>query len=249
MRSSRLPFTSAAAFGAILITAMMSVSGCGLLRGSDGIRPNATEFYNRYYPSTRDIPHPDHADENAGEMTMRELRARWSANHTRRYGRRDFAPSGFSSFATLWGRDLATRSAEVGLGISDLSPDLQERARSEQQERYERTLAFEVHMFVPATPNYSVTDTDLRTAGVSIVLQDDQRNEYRPVRVETGLPEEHAMMTTQPPVYYRANQIYFDRFDDERDILEGVESLRLIVRTSGITPDEIWFAWRIRPDA
>jgi hypothetical protein len=246
---SRLPVISAAYRGVLLVAGLVLVSGCGLLRGSDGIRPNATEFYNRYLPTTRDIPHPDHSNEDAAEMTMRQLRTQWSSSHTQRFGRRNFAPSGFSSFATLWGRDLATRSAEVGLGISDLSPDLQERARTEQRERYERTLAFEVHLFVPATQNYSVTDTDLRTAGVSIVLQDDRRNEYRPVRVETGLPEEHAMMTSQSPVYYRTNQIYFDRFQDDRDILEGVESLRLIVRTSGITPDEIWFAWRIRPDA
>lgn len=248
MRTSRLPGFAVAACGVLLIAVSAMVSGCGLLRGADG-RPGATEFYNRFLPTTRDIPHPDTEDADAGDMSMRDLRAQWSANHTHRYGPRDFAPSGFSSFATLWGRDLAIRSAERQLGVSDLSPDLRDRALSEQQERYEQTVAFDVHMFLPATLAYSVTETDLRLSGVSILLQDDERNQYRPVLVESGLPEEHAMMTTQPPVYYRANQVYFDRFDDDgRDILEGVESLRLVIRTSGVSPDEIWFIWRIQPD-
>lgn len=222
---------------------LVAVSGCGLLGGSDRLQRSAGDFYNQYLPVIREIHHPDSSSAD-NDISFNALRDQWSVNHTVRFGRRDYSPSNFSTFATLWSRDLSARSAALQLGLGDVTEDVRERAMGEQMDRYEDVLAFEVHMFVPAARGYTVSDTHLRSAGMNIVLQDDQRNEYRPVRVESDAVEEFQMMPGDVPVFHRTNRVYFERRPDGQDILEGVQNLRLMIRTSGARTDELWFSWR-----
>jgi hypothetical protein len=232
---------------ALLISALVApllLAGCGLLGGGgDGVRLTPSDFYNQYLPVVRTVHHPD-SSFTERDISFGELRRMWSVNHTQRTGPRDYSPGNFSSFATLWSRDLSARTASLRMGLGDLSEDVRERVMSEQMEQYEEVVAFEVHMFVPATRGYTVSDTHLRAAGMSITLQDDQRNEYRPFRVESDAAEEFQMMPSQVPVYHRSNRVYFERNQNGTDILEGVENLRLVIRTSGTRTDELWFSWR-----
>jgi hypothetical protein len=230
----------------IVVLALSGGTGCAMFGAADPARTSATDFYNRYLPIVRQVHHPDSVV-TGGDVSFREMRARWSVNHSRRFGGREFASSGFSTFATLWSRELSVRAAERELGLGDLSADVRDRAISQQMDRYAEVLTFDIHMFVPAVRGYSSTDTDLRTAGVNIILQDDRQNQYRPIEVVAGMPEHHQMMTTQPPVYYRPNQIIFYRAPEGTDILAGVESLRLIIRTAGPSADEVWFSWQFSP--
>jgi hypothetical protein len=231
-----------AVFGLALTLAL---SGCGMLGGADRHDRTVSDYYNQYLPTVRQIHHPDtvRADD---DTSFRQLIDAWSVNHTVRTGRRDFGPGNYSSFATLWSRELSIRSAEIGLGLGDVTADVRSRALDQQMERYDEVLAFEVHLFVPVRQGYTTTDTQLRASGMHIVLQDDRGNEYRPIRVDSDAPEEFQVLPSERPVYHRINRLYFERRPDDIDILENVESLRLVVRTAGTRTDEIWFTWRFQ---
>jgi hypothetical protein len=151
----------------------LSLGGCGMLGGADRLDRTVSDYYNQYLPTVRDIHHPDTvgADE---DTSFRELIDQWSVNHTVRTGRRDYGPGNYSSFATLWSRELSMRSAEIGLGLGDVTTDVRARALDQQMQRYDEVLAFEVHLFVPVRQGYSSTDTQLRASGMYIILQDDR---------------------------------------------------------------------------
>lgn len=220
----------------------VSVAGCGIL-GGDRTQLGMSDFYNLYLPLVRDIPHPDSLVVQSDER-MYDLRMRWSVNHNRRIGTRNYSPGGFTSFATLLAPGLVNHS--LGREITgDLSPDLQERLSREQQERMEGTLVFDVHLFVPASPAYDLAETSLRGAAVSVVLDVGDGERYQPSNVVSDITEQFQMGPSQIPAYYRHNQVYFQREIDGVDILDEIEEIRLIVRMSRGSLTELWFTWAV----
>ncbi|MFW5972861.1 MAG: hypothetical protein ACOCTG_02630 [Bacteroidota bacterium] len=228
----------------ILILASIAVSACALLDNDRYAPMGISDYYNMYLPILRTIPHPD-SSMMGDDPTLSDVRRAWSVNHVQRRGARDFSPGRFSSFATLWSHDLAQLTLRHGVGISDLSPDVQERMREEQESRYEGGVLFDVHVFVPSTQGYDISDTSLRGAGVAVELVTNDGNRYTPSAIEVGIVEQHRMDANDVPVLHRLNRVYFDRYVDDRDILSDVESIRLVVRNSGRSTDELWFRWDI----
>lgn len=236
-------FLRPALLPALLMTVFLS-SGCGMLGGGDPTRLEMTDFYNLYLPLVRDVAHPD-SSVAPDDARLNDIRMQWSVNHSQRYGSAEFAPGNYTSFATLWSRDLAeaTLRREV---TGDLSPDLQERLQEEQEDAIEDAVIFDVHMFVPATRGYDLSDTNLRGAGASVELEVGDRDTYRPSQVETSIVDHFQMGPNELPVFHRLNRVYFPRIVDEQDILDDVERIRLIVRTTRGTTNELWFTWRVR---
>ncbi len=226
----------------LLLLTTVLISGCGLLSG-DSTRMGMSEFYNLYLPLIRTIPHPDSTAAEPDDR-LNDVRLRWSVNHTKRVGQRDYAPYGFTSFATLLGRDLIEHSLDRQL-TGDLSPDLQERLQEEQRERADGSIVFDVHLFVPAVRGYDISDTALRGAGASVILEVGDGERYRPSNIVSDLVEHYQIGAGTAPVYHRLNQVYFPREVDGRDILDDVESIRLIVRMSRGPSTELWFRWEV----
>lgn len=223
---------------------IMLLPACGLL-GGDRAQMDMTDFYNLYLPLVRDVAHPDSVVASDDDR-LSDVRLRWSVNHNRRYGSADYSPGNYTSFATLWSRDLAERTLQREI-TGDLSPDLQERLHAEQNDRIEESVVFDVHLFVPATRGYDLSDTNIRGAGATVILETTDGTSYRPSHIESGIVERYQMGPSDVPAFYRLNRVYFPRTVDGIDVLDGADQLRLIVRMTRGPSTELWFTWRVRP--
>ncbi len=230
---------------AVILAIPVVLMGCSIL-GGERTQMGMSDLYNLYLPMVREIPHPDSSTIGADEG-LYDARLRWSVNHNRRMGNRNYAPGGFTSFATLLTSDLVDHSLGREI-IGDLSPDLQERLREEQRERVDGSIVFDVHLFVPAVPGYDLAETSLRGAGAWVTLDVGDGERYPASNVVSDITDQFQMGPANPPVYYRNNQVYFPRMVDGEDILQDVEEIKLIVRISRGSPTELWFTWVVEED-
>lgn len=229
-----------------LIIAGPLMSGCRTVGRGDPHNLELSDFYNMYLPLVRQVPHPDSLVERDRE-SMNQVRLRWSVNSHQRHGRREYAPGSYSSFATLWSRELALTTLDRGI-TADLSPDLKERMEADQEERYRSGVIFDVHLFVPAVAPYDPSHTSLHGGGASVDLEINDGAIYRASTIEVDYVDRYEMGRQTLPVYHRLNRVYFDRYVDGVDILEDAEQLRLIVRVARGISTELWFTWEIEEE-
>lgn len=234
-------------FVSLLIVAaclLVATVGCG---GTNKLAPpDVTSIAERTLPGTRYTDaHPDslrslsiteesdHVRFDLAESYQR-MHENWSSKFQFSSPRRN--PTQPLTYATLWSKDLSLTALEVEERVSTL-PKEKALARIEKaKEEYQKTLQIDVYWFTG--PN----GTPITGPGARVRLQDGQGNSYQPTREKDG-PLRDAAILGRFSILYRRNIFYFDRMRKGRDILEGVDELRLSVSPTGGPNVEFNWSW------
>ena len=242
--SSRAPVYR---FVSLLIAAgclLVATAGCG---GTDRLAsPNVTSIAERTLPGTRYTDaHPDSLRDlsivEGSDRVRFELRKSYQRMHENWSSKFQFAtarrnPTRPLTYATLWSKDLSLTALEAEERVSSL-PKEKALARIEKaRKEYQKTLQIDVYWFTG--PN----GTSITGPGARVRLHDGQGNSYRPTREKDG-PLRDAAILGRFDILYRRNIFYFDRVRKGRDILEGVDELRLRVSPTGGPNVEFNWSW------
>ncbi|NBC85936.1 MAG: hypothetical protein GVY25_07060 [Bacteroidetes bacterium] len=196
-------------------------------------------------PYQRNVPsHPDslrfvrvvEEDQTVGVATERSfesLARDWSVS------RRDIGPATEAlpvvDYATFWGMDLSLLSLEVEMGISALSKDRALELVEKRKNDVRSEIQIDVYWFERPTAN-TVPGPNAKGE-----IRVDDGTRYRATRSEYG-PIRDSFLPDGSRVLYRRCTFYFDRIQDDKDILAGSETLRLDVRRFA-DPIEDTFIW------
>lgn len=143
------------------------------------------------------------------------------------------------TYATLWSKELSLAALEAEEGTSSLSKKKALARIEEQRQQYRKTLQIDVYWF--SGPD----GTAITGPGARVRFEDGQSNSYQPVREENG-PLRDASVFGGHSALYRRNIFDFKRQVDGRDILEGVNELRLTVSPTGGPIVEFRWSWKDR---
>lgn len=218
--------------------------GCG---GTNKLAsPDVTSIAERTLPGIRYADaHPDslqrlsiieendHVRFDLAESYQR-MHENWSSKFQFATARR--TPTRPLTYATLWSKDLSLTALEAEERVSTL-PKEKALARIEKaRKEYQKTLQVDVYWFTG--PN----GTSITGPGARVRLHDGQGNSYRPTR-EKDVPLRDAAILGRFSIFYRRNILYFERKRNDRDILEGVDELRLTVSPTGGPTVEFRWSW------
>lgn len=233
--------------GGVAIGCLGLVAGCS--GGGSLYSIDVGHLADRYLPSERHADaHPDSVQsvsivekEDQIEFELKkdyqELHTLWSSTF-----QVSTAGSGVQrplTYATLWSKELSLVALQADRGITSLTKEKALEMIEEERKNYQEILQIDVYWF--SGPD----GTPISGPGAQVRLRDDQGNTYRPTRDDHG-PLREAFLTGGNTALYRRNLFFFKRNVDGRDILEGVNELRLVV--SPTAAPRIQFAWSWESD-
>lgn len=234
-----------------LLLLLLVAGGCA---SSGSSRYTADETRIAYGYLVSEVKAPSHPDttsalsivekENKFEFELdrsyEELVRSWSSTWRSQSARRTFdAGRDFSSYATLWSLDLSLASLVPDEGVDGLSKALARKRIAQRRQEHRQVLQIDVYRFVGSPPGGGIGSTIVGGPGDRVTLRDDQGNEYRPARVENAPPREAVLGGGRS--IYRRNIFFFERQVEGRDILDGVQRLRLYVNDS--VSGRYYFTW------
>ena len=239
----------------LAIGAAGGIVGCAALEG--GIR-NETDVAAHFLPTTRtmesfDTLHQTRIDTtDEGRLAMKSdapfgtLWVNASARHRQTQGPALFEPSPFSSFATLWGRDLRLAALNQRTPLDAYARDRAEDVIQREVDTLHReSIRIDVYLYVDEQVRDAFQNTSVRHMGARSFLRLDEENkEYRPSRIDTDIVQ----YTTREGrgIFYRRNTLTFSRQTDEiNDILADAETITLHVRSVSSPRTHLRFAWNI----
>jgi hypothetical protein len=167
------------------------------------------------------------------EQSFRTMAREWSA--TRRNSTGAAIPGRVIDYATFWGMDLSVLSLEVEMGVSSLSKDQALRIIEQRKDEVRNQIQIDVYWFAPL----NARNVPGPNANAEIRVGDGERykaasSDYGPIR-DSFLPD-------GTRVLYRRCTFFFDRVQDDKDILADATSLRLDVRRFS-NPIDDTFIW------
>lgn len=235
--------------GGALALLIVLLAGCA---GGSAYSADPTRIAYGYLPTDAEVPsHPDSLAtvaivekennidiefDRSYERLMRDWSATWISQSA---GRTFDASRSYRTFAILWSLDLSIASLAADEGVEGLSKDLAQERIDRRMEEHRQVLQIDLYRFVGSPPGGGVSSTLVGRPGSRVVLRDGQGNTYRPSRVENEPPAEAVIAGER--ALYRRNIFFFQREQDERDILDGVEQLRLVINES--TSARYYFTW------
>jgi hypothetical protein len=230
------------------------LGGCAALQGSIN---DATDVATHFLPTTRTVAsfdslhHVSVTTGNEGQLELQsdasfgELWIDWSARYQQTQGREWFETQWFSSFATLWGRELrlATLNQRTPL---DAYPS--ERARSVIQQEvdslHQDEVRIDVYLYVSERVSEAFQYTSVRHMSARPFLRiNEDMQKYMPKRIETNI----VRYTTRSGegVFYRRNTLIFNRqVEGIGDILSDAKTIKLHIRSSSSPRAHLEFAWQ-----
>lgn len=227
---------------ALLVSvALLLLGSCTFLRSGSTDRVTASTLVAQRIPASPvSVPHPDTV--RTDSETYYEQQMDWSARYRTPFTGRFFESDVHTTFATLWSRELVEASLVHEIGIADLSDDVAERIRAQELLQYRRLVRIRVHMFVNRRAPEAVFSTDLRPPRVDITLRGAQGERLRPVRTLSGGVETYQQTSSSPVMFYRVNDLYFERTAGDADILD-TDDLQLRVRYPANPLGDLYFEW------
>ena len=227
--------------GLLLLTFLLS--SCTFLRSGSSDRITTTTLVSqRITSSPATVPHPDSVHADRADASYIQQQLGWSARHRTPMADRRFASDVHTTFATLWSRELVDATLIHEMGVNNLSSDVAERIRAQELLQYRRLVRIRVHMFVDRRAPEAVFSTDLRPPRVDITLRAADGTRHRPVRTVSGGVETYQQTSSSPVMLYRVNDLYFERVDDDADIL-NTDDLQLRVRYPANPLGDLYFEW------
>lgn len=232
--------------------AALLVAGCA---GGSTYAINPADIARGYLPTERELPHaPDSLagfsiEEEDGkvrfalERPYNQMLRDWSATWQSLGAGPANRSVTFRSYATLWSLTLSIASLEPEMGVQSLSAAKARELIAERRADYGQTLQIDVYQFIRSPyVRGEISDTQVDGVGRSAYLEDDEGTRYRPSRVEDGIIQEAFGAGTRNALY-RRNVLYFPRVVDGADILEGVRTLRLVVRDTRAGASDFAYTW------
>lgn len=221
--------------------------GCG--GGNRLASPDVSRTAERTIPNVqRTEAHPDSLRrlsivEDADRMrfvladSYQRMHEAWSSKFQFTGAQR--TPSDPLTYATLWSKELSLTALEAEERVSTL-PKEKAKARIKQaREDYRKALQIDVYWFT-GPDGSSITGP-----GARVRLVDGEGNSYEPSREEDS-PLRDASILGRNFLLYRRNIFHFQRQRDGRDILDGVDELRLRVNPTGGPEVEFRWSWEGR---
>ena len=240
------------AFFCAALTGAMLLGLAGCAGQASQFSFNETDVAKRFLPTERKLAyHPDSMravdiveKENSVrirlEAPFEELLRGWSATWESQSAGPTARGLPYRSFATLWSLELSLASLQPEVGLQGLSKDLARRYMRERRTEYDSTLQIDVYSYRNSPPQKgNVSEMELAGPGNRITLRDNRGNEYDPIRAEASPIRQGFVRGGE--VLYQRNTFFFDRTEEEKDILNNVEELRLWVR--GSLGYSYYFTW------
>lgn len=237
-------------------------AGCGVLHRS---LETEDDLASRFLPTPRHVPHPDSltsvrlvrtSGPNAAlaiemDTTYGALWERWSSGPRQgldSYGSSSFfnhSTTPFSSFATLWGRELRMAAFDRMHDLTTRSPaEVDSLYQADVEDPHQAEIWIDVYMYVPYADGAGPRMTNLRTLGGQVRLRTDAGPHYTPTDIDPG-PLQWRPRGDGPDMVYRHNRVVFDRFtEDGVDLFAEARLLELIARSSQ-PRSSIIFAWEL----
>lgn len=231
----------------VAVVLLVTTLGCG---GSNKLAsPNVSSIAERALPGTRFVgAHPDSLqrlsiveEENRVRFDItgsyQRMHEAWSSKFQFATARR--TPSRPLTYATLWSKELSLTALEAEERVSTLPKEKALPRIDQAREEYQKTLQIDVYWFT------GPDGTSIAGPGAQVRLHDGEGNSYRPAR-ERDSPLRDAFILNRSSVLYRRNFFFFQRTQDGRDILEGIDELRLTVSPIGGPTVEFRWSWEER---
>lgn len=226
---------------ALLLGGMLGCSGGGSVYSTD-----VGYLAERFLPSERRVEvHPDSMrhlaiveedDQIKFELDedYQNLHTLWSSTfQVATAGRNVHQPL---TYATLWSQELSLAALQADRGVTSLTRGKALQMIEDRKQEYAQTLQIDVYWF--SGPD----GTPISGPGAQVRLSDDQGNTYRPVRDDHG-PLREAFITGGNTALYRRNMFFFKRKVDGRDILDGINELRLSVSPAAAPRVQFEWSW------
>lgn len=239
----------------LLVAVGMAVTlmGCGAFQES--IR-NETDLAARLLPTTRTVASFDSLQhitigtnedgrlELENEGSFGTLWVEWSARHRQTQGPELFETERFSSFATLWGRELRLAELNRRTPLDAYAPEQAQAAiQQEVDSLHQEQIRVDVYLYVPERIEEAFQYTSIRHMGARSFLRiNDDSSEHRAHHVDTDI----VRYTTRSGegVFYRRNTLIFPRrTEDGTDILADAQRITLHVRSISFPRAHLRFAW------
>ena len=227
----------------VLLLGMVLLAGCG---GGSGYRVSPSDLAEQYLPATRRVPHPpdtlravtvEEADDQL-EITLSSsydvLHRKWSSSFQNLGTGR--SPGGNPlSYATLWGRDLSVAALKAEEGLTTLTLDRARELYEEREQSYDEVLQIDVYWFE------AEGDPLLTSPGTRAELIVDGTR-HRPTRKTHGPLQEAFLMQEGGRTLYRRNSFFFSRDVDGTELLDGADTVELMINRGG-GGQRVRFAW------
>lgn len=227
--------------------------GCGAFQES--IR-NETDLAAQFLPTTRTVasfdslqrvaisPNEDGRLELETEDSFGTIWVAWSARHRQTQGPELFETNRFSSFATLWGRELRLAELNRLTPLDAYAPAQARRAvQQEVDSLHHEQIRVDVYLYVPERVEEAFQYTSIRHMGARSFLRINEESAEHPAQfVDTDI----VRYTTRSGegVFYRRNTLIFPRrTEDGTDILADAERITLHVRSVSFPRAHLRFAW------
>lgn len=242
---------------ALLVLSALLAAGCA---GGSTYSVDPVEVARGYLPTERELPHdPDslvHFSTTEKDGKVRFVMSRpynrmlrdWSVTWQSLGAGTTNRSTTFRSYATLWSLELSLASLEPELGVQSLTAGKARELIAERRAEYKDALQIDVYQFITSPfVRGEISDTRVDGVGRSVFLEDDRGTRYRPARATTGIVQE-AYGPGSRTVLYRRTALYFPRIVDDTDILDGVRSLRLVVRDTRANASDFVYTWSFPED-
>ncbi|MFO8233073.1 MAG: hypothetical protein R6U20_10435 [Longimonas sp.] len=242
--------------GAVIVLGGLSgLGGCAALQS--GIR-NETDVAAHFLPTTRVMDSFDRLSQaridttDEGQLKLESdapfgtLWVNASARHRQTRGRDLFEPSTFSSFATLWSRDLRLSALNQRIPLDAYAREQAHKTIQREVDTLHReSIRIDVYLYVDERVDDAFQYTSIHQMGARTFLQfDDSDSTHTPSRIDTDIVQ----YTTRngEGVFYRRNTLTFARQTDTvENILADVEEITLHVRSISSPRAHLRFAWDI----
>ena len=178
------------------------------------------------------------------DQSFGELRMHWSSGYRADRGVDILEAGNFSTFATLWSRELRLASMNSRTSIGAYEPgEAKEAIAREVDAPHNETVQIDVHVYIDRGVRSSYGATNLRSARWEIFLLTSDGTRHPPENVEAGIAR-RLSWSDDTRAHYRPNILTFERRpDDETDLLAEPDSLELHIRDS-VQSLDVMFGWR-----
>ena len=224
-------------------------TGVGCSGGDKLASPDIGRTAARMIPNLRKTGgHPDSLRrltviENADRMrfeladSYQRMHEAWSSKFQFTGAQR--TPSDPLTYATLWSKELSLTALEAEERVTTLPVETAQARIKQARAEYRKALQIDVYWFT-GPDGSSITGP-----GARVRLQDGQGNSYAPSR-EDDSPLRDASILGRNSLLYRRTIFHFQRQQDGRDILEGVDEIHLTVNPTGGPKVRFRWSWEGR---
>lgn len=223
--------------------AMMTLVGCGPTNKFSSYEP--TDIARFALPFEQDVPsHPDslkqvrivEEDEKVQivpEQGFQQIVRNWSVQ--RRNPMERTAQQRATDYATFWAMDPSFVSLQVETGVSSLTKDKALELIEQRRTEVEREIQIDVYWF---------TRPSATVGSATAYLLTDEKSRYSSTRREIS-PLRDGFLPSGQRILHRRVTYFFDRIQNDEDILEGTTSIELEVnRVASSSRDSFTWSWK-----